>query len=195
MGSTLSWAAPNRLVACGSTKEDGFPITENALGNIRRGERDCFISVFNSDDMTLEYSTLFGGSESDSITTVSFLNKDTIIIGGTTISPNFPLTKNALFSEFPVLEKTFNNTFFGRRKSFISVIDIKNSKLLYSTYLGGCFRFQIHADKIGNVSFIAEAGQREAAGMTGFPITENALEEPPTYIMLGRLVLNNFTKQ
>ncbi|TFG79931.1 MAG: hypothetical protein E4H23_04305 [Chrysiogenales bacterium] len=195
MGSTLSWAAPNRLVVCGSTKEDGFPITENALGNIRRGERDCFISVFNSDDMKLEYSTLFGGSESDSITTVSFLNKDTIVIGGTTISPNFPLTKNALFSEFPVLEKTFNNTFFGRRKSFISVIDIKNSKLLYSTYLGGCFRFQIHADKIGNVSFIAEAGQREAAGTTGFPITGNALEEPPTYIILGRLVLKNNSTQ
>jgi len=195
MGSTLSWADPNRLVVCGSTNENGFPVSDNALGNIRRGERDCFIAVFNSDDMTLEYSTLFGGSESDSITTVSFLNKDTIVIGGTTSSPNFPLTKNALFSEFPVLDKTFDNTFFGRRKSFVSVIDVKNSKLLYSTYLGGCFRFQIHADKIGNIAFIAEAGQREAAGMTGFPVTENALEEPPTYIMLGRLILKDLPKQ
>ena len=101
------------------------------------------------------------------------------------------MKENALYSEYPVWEKTFNSTFFGRRKSFISVIDIKNSKLLYSTYLGSCFQFRIHPDKFGNVSFVGEAGQREAAGITGFPITENALEEPPTYLMLGRLVLND----
>ena len=190
-GSTISWTSPNRLMVCGSTKEEGFPITDNAVGKKYKGERDCFISVFNSDDMTLEYSTLFGGSEADHIISAYFLNKDTIVIGGKTSSPDFPLTENALYSEYPVWEKTFNSTFFGRRKSFISVIDIKNSKLLYSTYLGSCFQFRIHPDKFGNVSFVGEAGQREAAGMTGFPITDNALEEPPTYLMLGRLVLNN----
>lgn len=189
MGSTLSWVDPNRLVVCGSTNEGGFPVSDNALRKIRRGERDCFIAVFNSVDMRLEYSTLLGGSESDSITSVSFLDQDTIAIGGTTVSTNFPLTQNALYSEFPTFEKTFNNSFFGRRKAFVSVIDIKSSKLLYSSYLGGCFRFQVHADKSGNIAFIAEAGQREAAGTTGFPITENALTEPPTDIMVGRLVI------
>jgi hypothetical protein len=55
--------------------------------------------------------------------------------------------------------------------------------------LGGCFRFQVHAHKSGHIAFIAEAGQREAAGTTGFPITENAITEPPTDIMVGRLVI------
>mgnify|MGYP001069348556 CR=1 FL=1 len=32
--------------------------------------------------------------------------------------------------------------------------------LAYSTYLGGCFQFQAHPDKLGNISFVAEAGQR-----------------------------------
>jgi hypothetical protein len=191
VGTTLSWTGPNRLVVCGSTTEDGFPVTANALRAVRRGERDGFISVFNSDDMKLEYSTLFGGSEADLIENVSFLDKDTIMVGGITASPNFPLTGNALFSEFPFWEKTFNNTFLGRRKSFVSVIDIKNGKLLYSSYLGACFHIKIDSDKIGNIAFIAEAGQREAAGTTGFPISENALMEPPTYLMLGRLVLSN----
>jgi hypothetical protein len=189
MGYTLSWVDPNRLVVCGSTNEGGFPVSDNALRKIRRGERDCFIAVFNSVDMRLEYSTLLGGSESDSITSVSFLDQDTIAIGGTTVSMNFPLTRNALYSEFPIFEKTFNNSFFGRRKAFVSVIDITGSKLLYSSYLGGCFRFQVHADKSGHIAFIAEAGQREAAGTTGFPITENAITEPPTDIMVGRLVI------
>jgi hypothetical protein len=191
MGSYLTWTSPNRLMMTGSVQEAGFAVTDNAIGKKSAGERDCFISVFNSADMTLLYSSFFGGKEADHIISAHFLTKDTIVIGGITASPDFPLTENASFKEYPVCEKTFNNTFFGRRKSFVSVIDIKNSQLLHSTYLGACFQFRIHPDKIGNIGFIAEAGQREAAGMTGFPITENAFAEPPTYIMLGRLAINN----
>lgn len=188
VGTVLSWAAPDRLAVCGSTTEDGFPITAKALRTIRRGERDGFVAVFHSSDMKLEYSTLFGGSEADTIESVSFLDPDTIMVGGITASANFPLTENALFSEFPSWEKTFNNTFWGRRKSFVSVLDVRNGKLLYSSYLGACFHIRTVADKNGNLDFIAEAGQREAAGATGFPVSENALQEPPTYLMLGRLV-------
>jgi len=189
VSTDITWTDPDRLVVGGSTTEDGFPVTPNALRTIRRGERDCFISVFNSESMTLEYSTLFGGGEADLIENVSFLSQDTIIVSGITVSPNFPLTGDALFSEFPFWEKTFNNTFMGRRKSFFSVIDIRNGKLLYSSYLGACFHFKTASDSAGNIVFIAEAGQREAAGTTGFPVTENAVTEPPTYLMLGRLVV------
>ena len=189
VSTDITWTDPDRLVVGGSTTEDGFPVTPNALRTIRRGERDCFISVFNSESMTLEYSTLFGGSEADLIENVSFLSQDTIIVSGITVSPNFPLTGDVLFSEFPFWEKTFNNTFLGRRKSFFSAIDIRNGKLLYSSYLGACFHFKTASDSAGNIVFIAEAGQREAAGTTGFPVTENAITEPPTYLMLGRLVV------
>jgi len=189
VSTDITWTDPDRLVVGGSTTEDGFPVTPNALRTIRRGERDCFISVFNSESMTLEYSTLFGGGEADLIENVSFLSQDTIIVSGITVSPNFPLTGDALFSEFPFWEKIFNNTFMGRRKSFFSVIDIRNGKLLYSSYLGACFHFKTASDSAGNIVFIAEAGQREAAGTTGFPVTENAITEPPTYLMLGRLVV------
>ncbi|MDX2415159.1 MAG: DUF3471 domain-containing protein, partial [Bacteroidales bacterium] len=40
-----------------------------------------------------------------------------------------------------------------------------------------------------NISFVAEAGQKSEAGMTGFPVTKNA-NEPPSYTMVGRLLLN-----
>jgi hypothetical protein len=195
MGTGISWTEPNRLAVCGSTIEDGFPVTEKALRVLRRGAQDCFLTVFDASDMKLVYSTLLGGSELDGIENVSFLNKDTIIVSGITVSPNFPLTENALFAEFPSWEKTFNNTFMGRRKSFFSLIDIQNGKLLYSSYLGACFHIKTDSDPAGNIVFIAEAGQREAAGMTGFPVSEKALMEPPTYLMLGRLALqNNSTK-
>ncbi len=187
--SNLKWTKPNRLIVSGSTKEVGFPVTDNAISKKGNGHQDCFISVFNSETMNLEYSTLFGGSEAEHVMSVNFLNKDTIVIGGTTSSADFPLTENALYSEYPTCEKTFNSTFFARKKSFVSVIDIKNSKLLYSTYLGSCFLFNIYPDKSGNISFVSESGQRAEAGTTGFPTTRNAFMEPPTYAMVGRMVV------
>jgi hypothetical protein len=188
--SSIKWAKPNRLIVCGSALEEGLPDIDNIISNKGEGVRNCYLSVFNSETMTLEYTSLFGGNDADNIMSAHFLNKDTIVIGGMTNSADFPLTENALYSDYPVNEKTFNSTFFGRRKSFVSVIDIKNSKLLYSTYLGSCFMFRIHPDKLGNISFVAEAGQRGEAGNTGFPVTKNAIMEPPTYSMVGRLLLN-----
>ncbi len=192
MGSNVSWSRPNRLVVSGSTKNEGFAtITENIIGKRIIGDRDGFFAVFNSENMTLLYSSLIGGSEAEHIQGAYFLNEHNIVLGGKTNSVDFPLTENALYSEYPVWEKTFNSTFWGRRKSFVAVVDIKNNKLLYSTYLGDCFQFRIHLDQHGNISFAGEAGQREAAGMTGFPITENRFMEPPTYLMLGKLILEN----
>jgi len=193
--SLLKWTKPNRLILCGSTTEDGFPVTGNAIIKKGIGEQDCYVSVFNSDDMTLEYSTLFGGSGADFAMSAYFLNQNTIAIGGTTSSSDFPLTENALYSDYPVWEKTFNSTFFARKKPFVSVIDIKNGKLLYSTYLGSGFVFRIYPDKNGNISFVGEAGQRAEAGITGFPVTANAIQEPPTYLMVGRMLLNAIPEQ
>jgi len=188
-GSAIKWTKPNRLILCGSTSGDGFPATVNAISKKGKGKQDCFISVFNSETMTLEYATLFGGSEHERLMSANFINKDVIVIGGTTSSADLPITENALYSEFPVCEKAFNSRFLGRKKSFVSVVDIKNSKLLYSSYFGASFIFRFYPDKNGNISFVAEAGQRGEAGITGFPITKDAIE-PPTYTMVGRLLLN-----
>lgn len=114
-----------------------------------QGTWDGFISIFNSDDMKLTYSSLVGGKDADHIISACFLGPGAVVIGGITNSPDFPLTENALFKEYPAWEKTFNRTFFGRRKAFVSVVDVKSGRLLYSTYLGGCFQFQIHSDKAG----------------------------------------------
>jgi len=188
-GAPIKWTKPNRLILCGSTTGEGFPVTDNAISKKGKGNQDVFLAVFNSETMALEYATLFGGSEEEMVFSANFLNKDFVVIGGRTSSADLPITENALYSDYPVSEKTFNSSFLGRKKSFVSVIDIKNSKLLNSTYLGASHIFNIHPDKNGNVSFVAEAGQKSEAGMTGFPVTKNAIE-PPSYTMVGRLLLN-----
>ncbi len=188
-GSSITWTKPNRLIVCGNTTAENFPETDNSISNKGKGKQDCFISVFNSETMTLEYATLFGGSEDERFMSANFINKDTIVIGGTTSSADLPLTENALYSEFPVCEKAFNSSFLGLKKSFVSVIDIKNRKLRYSTYFGASHLFRFYPDQLGNLSFVAEAGQKSQAGITGFPVTKNAVE-PPSFTMVGRLLLN-----
>jgi len=187
--SSIKWAKPNRLMVCGSTMAEDFPVTANAISKKGKGNLDCFVSVFNSETMNLEYASLFGGSDEDRVFSANFINKNTIVIGGLTNSADLPITENALYSEFPVCEKAFNSSFLGLKKSFISVIDIKNSKLLYSSYFGTSHLFRFYPDKYGNIGFVAEAGQKSEAGITGFPVTKNATE-PPSYAMVGRLLLN-----
>jgi Domain of unknown function (DUF3471) len=187
--SSIKWTKPNRLIICGSTLAEDFPVTDNAMNKKGKGNLDCYVSVFNSETMTLEYASLFGGSDQDRIMSANFINKDTIVIGGLSNSDDLPITENALYSEYPVCEKAFNSSFLGLRKSFVSVIDIKNSKLLYSSYFGSSHLFRFYPDKYGNIGFVAEAGQKSEAGITGFPVTKNA-SEPPSYAMVGRLLLN-----
>ena len=186
---TIKWINPNRLIICGSTQAEDFPVTENAISKKVQGNLDGFISVFNAETMELEYASLFGGSDYERLTSAHFLNKDTIVIGGLTNSADLPLSENALYSDYPVCETSFNNSFLGLKKSFVSVIDLKNSKLLYSTYFGISHLFNFYPDENGNLSFVAEAGQKSQAGITGFPVTKDATE-PPSYTMVGRLLLN-----
>lgn len=188
-GSPIAWSKPNRLTVCGSTRAKNFPVTENAISDTVMGRQDGYIAAFNSETMDLEYATLFGGTEDERVMSAGFINEHTVVIGGTTSSADLPMTENALYSKFPECEKSFNSRFLGRKKSFVAIVDVRNGKLLNSTYFGASFLFNIHSDINGNISFVAEAGQRGEAGITGFPLTKDA-EEPPTYTMVGRLLLN-----
>jgi hypothetical protein len=190
-GSPIAWIKPNKLTVCGSTRGKSFPASANAISDTVKGRQDGYIAVFNSETMELEYATLFGGSELERVQSAGFINEHTVAIGGTTSSADLPITGNALYPDFPVCEKSFNSSFLGRKKSFVAIVDVENGKLLNSTYFGASFLFNIFPDMNGNISFVAEAGQRGEAGITGFPLTKNA-EEPPTYTMIGRFLLNAF---
>lgn len=187
LSSDLIWTRPGRLMIYGSTNTKSLPLSDRAYFRESKGERDGFISIFNSNNMEVEYSTLFGGSQFDFVRSAFFLDEDRVVLSGETNSPDFPLTENALYSQYPVCDKTFNNTFFGKRRFFVSVVDIKKSRLVYSTFFGAGVRFQVFPDTHGNLGFIAEAGVREVPG-TDFPVSSDAFRVPPTYIMLGRLV-------
>lgn len=192
MSSDLTWTRPGKVMVYGSTSTRSLPLSDSAYSRESKGERDGFVAIFDSKNMKLEYSTLFGGNQFDFIRSGFFLGEDRIVISGETNSPDLPLTENALYSDYPVCDKTFNNTFFGKRRFFVSVIDIKKGRLAYSTFFGSGVRFQAFPDKQGNLAFVAEAGVREVPA-TDFPVSKDAFRVPPPYFMVGRLMLSDGT--
>jgi hypothetical protein len=188
--SSLQWASPNRLIMTGSVNKENFPISENAVMEERKGNKDGYVAIFNSDDMTLKYTTLLGGSEYDHIGSAFFLDDNKIVVGGITNSADFPLSENALDSDYPESDKLFNSGFLGKRKAFVSVIDIKKGELLYSSYLGACLRFKIFPNQDGKVGFASETGFHGFPGTTDFPLSREPFQFSPSFFTLGKLALD-----
>lgn len=187
-GCFLTLTNSNRLMICGNANTKSFPLTDDAFCKTNKGDRDGFISIFDAENMKLEYSTLFGGSEFDLIKNAYFFDENCIVIGGETNSSDFPLTKNAIDKEYFHSDKSYSSTFLAKRKFFISIIDIKNNELKYSSYFGGGMRFHISPDKLGNLGFVG------VTKVTDFPSTDETGQSPPKAFMLGRLLLKNFHK-
>ncbi|MFC0875788.1 SBBP repeat-containing protein [Saccharicrinis sp. FJH2] len=181
---TLNWKEPNKILIAGNVNSECFPITESALNSEPMGDRDGYISIFNSDKMELEYSTLLGGNSYDMIEDAFFLNEETILIGGETNSTDFPLTKNAMDTIYPVNDSLYHPGFLGERKFFVSLIDINKGQLLYSTYFNGGSRFNISSDEDGNIRYFGITND------TNFSLTQNAIRKEPTAFIYGSLKMN-----
>ncbi len=125
----------------GATKSEIFPVTENALDNSFNGDQDLFVTVFNKTGDDINYSTFIGGISKDSFTSIGILNKSgDICLTGNTKSSDYPVTSNAS-------DTTFNK---GQFDTFYSIINVLNSKLVYSTFLGGScneWGLDIYADR------------------------------------------------
>jgi len=116
----------------GSTCSSDFPVTRLALfrkppGSDKTDLCDGFVATLNAEGSRLEYGTYLGGSCEDAVSTVALSPGDDVIYaGGHTASPDFAVTETA---PQPKLE--------GLSNGFLSAIDARSGKLMYSTYLGG----------------------------------------------------------
>jgi len=83
-----------RLYVTGSTIATDFPVvhpTQAASGGGNAGSMDAFVAVFNSGISQIEYSSYLGGSGSDSGNAIAVDPMTSIVIGGETGSPDFPV--------------------------------------------------------------------------------------------------------
>ncbi len=118
----------NYIVLSGSTNSVDFPITEDAFQNKKNAMRDLFdtfITLFDIDNMLLNYSTYIGGSENDQ-GAVAALYNNYIIIGGDTRSSDLYFDINS-----------FQSTLKGGHDCFILKFDLEKKDIVFSTLFGG----------------------------------------------------------
>ncbi|HEY8186188.1 MAG TPA: SBBP repeat-containing protein [Pyrinomonadaceae bacterium] len=141
----------------------GFPVTPNAFQktqNSANGNGEVFITKFTPDGAGIVYSTLLGGSSTDTSTGLGLDAAGNAYVVGWTDSADFPV-RNA-----------FQSTLRGFPNAFVTKLNASGSDLLYSTFLGGSsnqdFGTDIAVDASGNAYITGDTGS------TNFPVTPGA---------------------
>jgi Beta-propeller repeat len=109
----------------GATSSPNFPTTAGAAQTVLAGQYNAFVAKLTPGGKGLTYSTLIGGSGSDSATAIAIDSSGQAVVGGFTTSPNFPVV-NALQSAFQL-----------GRDAFATVLSAGGSSLVFSSYFGG----------------------------------------------------------
>ena len=119
---------------------------------------------------TIAWSTYLGGSGPDDAHAIAIDSAGNVWVAGATVSPDFPITANAVSRTFGG-EIDLGPFRFG--DAFVAKFDPTGSHLLYSTYLGGS-----EADAAFGIA-VDSTGAVYVAGGTGspnFPTTSGALQ-------------------
>ncbi len=159
----------------GSTLSSDFPATPGAYSEISNGDRDGFVSKIDSGLETLLASTLLGGDNGDSATSLAIDQSGNVYVSGSTSSTDFPTTEGAY-------EVIFSGREWTGYQPFISKLDSRLTALLGSTFLGGLDAcVESHLDCRHQVSSLAvdQNGDVYVTGATTspfFPTTFSAYD-------------------
>lgn len=105
----------------------GYPTTTGAIQTtFGGGALDISISKFSPNGSMLEYSTYFGGGNSEYPHSLIVNSNDELMVFGTTASTNFPTTAGA-----------YSTTLAGNYDCFVAKFSANGQSLLASTYIGG----------------------------------------------------------
>lgn len=157
----------DKLSVVGSTMSSDLPI--GSIGNVSNGlssdNADGFVLVFDLTVMDISFLSYLGGIEVDYVACADFHDRNTIAVSGFTISDDFPVTNNS-FNE------TYNSEGDISTDCFLTLINITDPEILYSTYIGG-------SDDEYPKKIIAENGNVTIGGYTrsdDFPVLNSSLE-------------------
>ena len=167
-------ASPGNVALVGYTVSSDFPVTFNAYENAIQGPGNAFISVLNTSPSVtpgqgLLYSTYFGGSGGEVAYDLHVDSAGRFYIGGYTLSPNFPVTSNAMYAA----------SVGGSIDGFVAVLDPSQppqTALVYSSYITGPGMQVIYGVDVDS------NGTIYAAGSTTGDVFPNAV--PPNQTLL-----------
>lgn len=151
----------------GITFSPDFPTTKGAFQpSFGGGDSDVFVTKLNRSGSGLVWSTYLGGDAFDEAVGLDVDRHGNVVVTGDTGSTGFPTTPGA-----------FQPTFAGGdTDAFVTKLNAKGSRLLFSTFLGG------GSYDVGFISFFDRAGNVYVEGETGssnFPTTPRSFQ--PTF--------------
>jgi Beta-propeller repeat len=142
-----------------STLSQQFPMAGQQFRGIPAGGEDVIVGVMDMNQQgpsSLVYSTYFGGSANEEVRGMAFDAKGNVIITGYTLSPNFPVTPDAVQPNYA-----------GNGDAFVAVFNPSipyGGGLLYSTYFGGSG---------GEVGYGVAADSSGYLYVTGYTLSNN----------------------
>jgi len=161
--------AGNAYIA-GVAGSTDFPVTRGSLQSINHSatSTNAFVTKLNPAGTALIYSTYLGGSGNgttgDGANGLALDAAGNVYIVGSTTSPDFPVTANALQAAIGAA---------GASNAFLAELNPAGAALVYSTYLGGS-----GSDGATAVTLDGSGGAYLAgtASSTDFPVTTGAFQ-------------------
>ncbi|MDQ2711696.1 MAG: SBBP repeat-containing protein [Acidobacteriota bacterium] len=153
----------NAYVA-GLTYSPDFP-TRNAIQDSLKGQANGFVARLDPSGSQLVFSTYLGGSRYDSPSDIAIDRESNVYVDGFTGSLDFPVTNGAFQSGCD--KGAFPGSCIG--DAFVTKMDARGSRLIYSTYLGGSGRDSAAGLAVDFTGAAYVAGQ---TGSANFPVID-----------------------
>lgn len=166
-GYGIALTATNSAVVVGDTASTNFPVTSGVFQPKSGGSQDAFVATISPTGNNLTYTTYFGGSGVDHASSVLVGPSGLMFIGGYSWSNNFPVSQNA-----------YQPVSGGGQDGFVAKMTADETRLAWSTYLGGSGGSvgapeEVNALSIDALHNVVVAGETSSAN---FPVTAGAFQ-------------------
>ena len=161
--SSIKLDGLGRVVVAGGTGSPDFPTTPGAWSQSLLGDSNAYVVQLSANGTSLIFSTYFGGDGLDGPGDLAIDGVGRVLIGGTTSSPNLPITPNAL-----------QRSLVGNSCGYLARFSTDGSTVDYCTYIHsdiGAGLYGVAVDPPGNMYV---GGSVSSAA--GFPVTPGAFQ-------------------
>lgn len=161
VASAIAVDAQGATTVTGPTWSTDFPLVK-AYDATHSGGVDAFVARLSPSGASLDYSTYLGSDGTDWASAVAVDGQGAATVAGYTSSTNYPTTANA-----------FDRKHNGQNDGFVTRLTASGASLVYSTFLGGSRRDEVHSIHVDSLGVATVAGVTQS---TDFPIRGRAYD-------------------
>ncbi len=178
-GSIQIDEANDRLWVSGLTSSPNFPTTPGAFQtNYAGGANDAFVFALSLDGGELLHATYLGGSGSDmGYTKVSLHPDGSVLLAGTTSSPDFPVTAGAF--QTTLASGAPSDDWYQDGDVYVARFSADLGDLIFASYLGGNASDAVGHNQGAGVDSMGRIVVAGSTSSTDFPTTPGAFSDSP----------------